>query len=104
VTFNSHKAIDKVQKRIDLPHSVHSVSLRNLLIMSLSRYLQGKNGLYYCSTFTTPEGAHDLSFMSGLVAARAIGAPYPFSNDDENAAADFRLMQKMMLRASDRSP
>ncbi len=103
VTFNSRKAIDKVQQRIDLPHSVHAVSLRNLIIMSMSRYLQGKDGLYYCSTFTTPEGAHDLSFMSGLVAAQAVGAPYPFSTDNRNAVADFRLMQKMMLRAGDRT-
>jgi len=102
VTFNSRKAIEKVQKRIDLPHSVHAVSLRNLLIMSMSRYLQGKNGLYYCSTFTTPEGAHDLSFMSGLVAAQAAGAPYPFSRDNVAAVADFQLMQKMMLRRADR--
>ena len=103
VTFNSRKAIDKVQKRIDLPHSVHAVSLRNLLIMSMSRYLQGKDDLYYCSTFTTPEGAHDLSFMSGLVAAQAVGAPYPFSPDNEEAHADFGLMQKMMLKRSARS-
>jgi len=102
VTFNSRKAIDNVQKRLDLPHSVHAVGLRNLLIMSMSRYLQGKNGLYYCSTFTTPEGAHDLSFMSGLVAARAVGAPYPFSRDNENAVADFQLMQRMMLKRADR--
>lgn len=103
VTFNSRKSIDKVQQRVPLPHSVHAVSLRNLLIMSMSRYLQGKNGIYYCSTFTTPEGAHDLSFMSGLVAASAIGAPYPFAGEDVDALADFRLMQKMMLKRADRS-
>ena len=102
VTFNSHKAIDKVQKRIDLPHAVHSVSLRNLIIMSMSRYLQGKNGIYYCGTFTTPEGAHDLSFMSGLVAAQAVGAPYPFAQGNTEAVADFRLMQRMMLKRSER--
>ncbi len=103
VTFNSRKAIDKVQQRVALPHAVHAVSLRNLLIMSMSRYLQGKDGLYYCSTFTTPEGAHDLSFMSGLVAAQAVGAPYPFSVGNREAAEDFRLMQRMMLRRRDRT-
>ena len=103
VTFNSRKAIDKVQRRVDLPHSVHAVSLRNLLIMTMSRYLQGKDGIYYCGTFTTPEGAHDLSFMSGLVAAQAVGAPYPFSVDNREAVQDFRLMQRMMLRRGDRT-
>jgi predicted NAD/FAD-binding protein len=102
VTFNSHKSIEKVQKRIHLPHPTHTVSLRNLLIMTMVRYLQGKDGLYYCGTFTTPEGGHDLSFMSGLVAAHAVGAPYPFGADNREAVADFRLMQKMMLRRAAR--
>ena len=103
VTFNSHKSIEKVQKRIHLPHPTHTVSLRNLLIMTMVRYMQGKNGMYYCGTFTTPEGGHDLSFMSGLVVAHAVGAPYPFGAEYREAAADFRLMQKMMLKRSARS-
>jgi predicted NAD/FAD-binding protein len=104
VTFNSRKAIGKLQRRVELPHPTHTVSLRNLLIMSMMRHLQGKNGMYYCGTFTTPEGGHDLSFMSGLVAAHAVGAPYPFSAENDEAFADFRLMQKMMLKAADRDP
>ncbi len=97
VTFNSDKVIDKVQKRIELPHPVHTVSLRNLIIMTMMRFLQGKNGIYYCSTLTTPEGAHDLSFMSGLVAANLIGAPYPLPTSNADAVADFELMQRMMI-------
>jgi predicted NAD/FAD-binding protein len=103
VTFNSRKSIDEVQKRIDLPHPTHTMSLRNLIIMSMIRHLQGKNGMYYCGTFTTPEGGHDLSFMSGLVVAHIIGAPYPFGTENAEAVADFHLMQKMMLKRSDRS-
>jgi len=102
VTFNSKKAIDKVQKRIELPHPTHEMSLRNLLIMSAMRFLQGRDGMYYCGTFTTPEGGHDLSFMSGLVAAHLIGAAYPFSRDNSNAVADFNQMQRMMLRSRSR--
>ncbi|MBW1761445.1 MAG: NAD(P)-binding protein [Deltaproteobacteria bacterium] len=103
VTFNSKKAIDKVQKRIDLPHPTHTMSLRNMIIMSMIRFLQGKDGIHYCGTFTTPEGGHDLSFMSGLVAAHAIGAPYPFSQDNSDAVADFKQMQKMMLTSRARA-
>ena len=103
VTFNSKKAIDKVQKRVDLPHPTHTVSLRNMIIMSMMRFLQGKDGIYYCGTFTTPEGGHDLSFMSGLVAAHVIGAPYPFSQDNSDAVADFKQMQRMMLTSRARS-
>jgi predicted NAD/FAD-binding protein len=104
VTFNSKKAIDRVQKRVELPHPTHSMSLRNLIIMSMMRYLQGKDGIHYCGTFTTPEGGHDLSFMSGLVAAHAIGAPYPFPRDNATAVADFNQMQRMMLKAGTRRP
>ena len=99
VTFNSNKAIAEVQKRVELPHPTHTLSLRNLAIMSLMRFVQGKDGMYYCGTFTTPEGGHDLSFMSGLVVAHAIGAPYPFvSGEGDPALADFRQMQRLMLR------
>jgi predicted NAD/FAD-binding protein len=97
VTFNSDKPIDEVRAHIDLPHANHTLSLRNLIIMSAMRFLQGKNDIYYCGTFTTPEGGHDLSFMSGLVAARAVGAPYPLPKRSEEAMADFRQMQRMML-------
>ena len=34
--------------------------------------------------------------MSGLVAAHAVGAPYPFGSEHREAAADFKLMQKMI--------
>jgi len=97
VTFNSTKPIREVRKRIPLKHPNHTLSLRNLVIMSAMRFLQGKGDMYYCGTFTTPEGGHDLSFMSGLVAAHAIGAPYPFSSATPEAAADFRQMQRLML-------
>lgn len=104
VTFNSKRDIEKVQKRIELPHPTHSVSLQNLIIMSMMRHLQGRNGVHYCGTFTTPEGGHDLSFMSGLVVAHAIGADYPFSSDNTDAVADFKQMQKMMLKSGARKP
>jgi len=102
VTFNSSKPLSDVQKRIELPHPTHTMSLRNLIIMSMMRFLQGKGGMYYCGTFTTPEGGHDLSFMSGLVAAKALGAPYPLPRDNPEAIADFNQMQRMMLRTGDR--
>ncbi|MGB3050856.1 MAG: FAD-dependent oxidoreductase [Polyangiales bacterium] len=104
VTFNSQRVIEKVQKRIELPHPTHSVSLQNLIIMLTMRYLQGRDGVHYCGTFTTPEGGHDLSFMSGLVVAHAIGADYPFSSDNTDAVADFKQMQKMMLKSGARRP
>ena len=97
VTFNSEKTIERAHAEIELHHPNHTLSLRNLMIMSAMRFLQGKDEIYYCGTFTTPEGGHDLSLMSGFVAARAIGAGYPFGNGTPEALADFRQMQRMML-------
>jgi len=102
VTFNSTKPLSEVQKRIELPHPTHTMSFRNLIIMTMVRFLQGKGGIYYCGTFTTPEGGHDLSFMSGLVAAKAVGAPYPLPRDNPHAVADFNQMQRIMLRSGAR--
>jgi len=42
--------------------------------------------------------------MSGLVAASAIGAPYPFAGKSSDAIADFNQMQRMMLKARARRP
>jgi predicted NAD/FAD-binding protein len=97
VTFNSKKTIRNVEAECALPRPTHALSLHNLANMLLLRYIQGRRGIYYCSGYTTPEGAHDLSFVSGLVAARAIGAAYPFDPAQRDALADFHRMQRLML-------
>lgn len=97
VTFNSKKAIGKVEAQIELPNATHTLSLGNLSRMLLMRFLQGRRGIHYCGSFTTPEGGHDLSFVSGLVAARSIGAAYPFALDDSPAVGDYHQMQRIML-------
>jgi len=97
VTFASRKAIGKVEAQIDLPNATHALNLGNLSRMMLMRLLQARRGMHYCGSFTTPEGGHDLSFLSGLVAARSIGAAYPFELDDSPAVADYHQMQRIML-------
>jgi len=97
VTFNSRKQIGKVEAEVDLPNPTHALSLGNLANMLLLRTIQGRRGIYYCSGYTTPEGAHDLSFLSGLVVAHALGADYPFGPDERLARADFDQMQRIML-------
>jgi predicted NAD/FAD-binding protein len=97
VTFNSKKAIGKIEAQFELPNPTHTLSLGNLSNMLLLRLLQGRDDIHYCGSFTTPEGGHDLSFLSGLVAARAIGAAYPFALDDSPAVADYHQMQRIML-------
>ena len=97
VTFNSKKAIGKIEAQLELPNPTHTLSLGNLSNMLMLRLLQGRGGIHYCGSFTTPEGSHDLSFLSGLVAARSIGAAYPFALDDSPAVADYHQMQRVML-------
>lgn len=43
--------------------------------------LQGKNRTWYCGTDTTYTG-HEGAILSGFVIANALGATYPFSNND----------------------
>ena len=97
VTFGSKKPIGKVEAEIALPNPTQAVSLSNLVRMMGMRFVQGRRGIHYCGSTTTPEGAHDIAFLSGLVAARSVGAAYPFALDDSPAVADYRRMQRIML-------
>ena len=97
VTFNSRKAIGKVEAEIELPNATPRLSPGNLSNVLMMRFIQGRGGIHYCGSLTTPEGGHDLSFVSGLVAARSIGAAYPFALDDSAAVADYQQMQRIML-------
>jgi len=63
-------------------------------ILSL-RLVQGKDGVYYCSNWTTPGNCHDMSLLSGIVCAHAIGAEYPFEGNKE-AKKDFNRLRDLM--------
>jgi hypothetical protein len=51
--------------------------------------------MYYCSNYTTPGNCHDMSLLSGLLCAHAIGAPYPFE-DNFQAKRDFKMLGSLM--------
>ena len=61
-------------------------------------FLQGnRNGqVYFCGSACTPGNGHDLSLLSGIVAAGQLGAPYPFPNS-KYAKEDFERLTKMMV-------
>jgi hypothetical protein len=59
------------------------------------RLVQGKDGVYYCSNWTTPGNCHDMSLLSGIVCAHAIGADYPFEENVE-AKKDFNRLRDLM--------
>jgi len=67
----------------------------NVMAMLSLRLVQGKDGIYYCSNWTTPGNCHDMSFLSGLVCAHAIGAKYPFEKNVE-AKKDFHRLRDLM--------
>ena len=59
------------------------------------RTIQGRQGVYYCSNWTTPGNTHDMSLLSGIVCAHAIGAAYPFEGNAE-AKKDFQRLRSLM--------
>lgn len=67
----------------------------NVMAMLSLRLVQGRDGIYYCSNWTTPGNCHDMSFLSGLVCAHAIGARYPFAGNGE-ARKDFGRLRDLM--------
>ena len=59
------------------------------------RLIQGRRGVYYCSNYTTPGNCHDMSLLSGLMCAQAIGAPYLFETNYQ-AKRDFNMLRSLM--------
>ena len=67
----------------------------NIMTMLSLRLAQGRDGIYYCSNWTTPGNCHDMSLVSGMVCAHAIGADYPFAGSGE-AEKDFNRLRGLM--------
>lgn len=59
------------------------------------RLVQGRDGVFYCSNWTTPGNCHDMSLLSGFCAAHAVGARYPFPHNRE-AKKDFERLRDLM--------
>jgi cytochrome b involved in lipid metabolism len=67
----------------------------NVMAQLSLRLVQGKDGIYYCSNWTTPGNCHDMSLLSGLICALAIGARYPFEGNRE-AKKDLERLRDLM--------
>ena len=95
-----HRDTDLDQQAIvgsfSAPKSHPDCCTTNMVIAAqFLKFVQGKRGRYFCSNYTAPGNGHDLSFLSGVTVATAIGAEYPFKNT-EAAAKDHELMHKWM--------
>ncbi|MCY3737005.1 MAG: FAD-dependent oxidoreductase [Gemmatimonadaceae bacterium] len=87
VTYNPVSPIDaeKVIGRWWFQHIVHDVRHVALLV-PLFRFIQGKRRTWHCGAHTLVN-SQETCFVSGLAAARQIGADYPF--DDPEARRSF---------------
>eukprot|EP00005_Dracoamoeba_jomungandri_P012742 CAMPEP_0174267776 /NCGR_PEP_ID=MMETSP0439-20130205/34908_1 /TAXON_ID=0 /ORGANISM="Stereomyxa ramosa, Strain Chinc5" /LENGTH=354 /DNA_ID=CAMNT_0015355485 /DNA_START=422 /DNA_END=1486 /DNA_ORIENTATION=+ len=95
VTYSPQSDIKKVVGHVINVRAHPHLSVKGMIISMLMRLIQGRRGVYYCGSYTTPGNGHDLSLLSGLVVAKAIGADYPFA-DNQEALKDFKRLQKLM--------
>ena len=80
VTYNPVTPIDesKVVKRWWFQHIVHDV--RHIaLLMPMFRFVQGRRRTWHCGAHTLLN-SQETCFVSGLLAARQLGADYPFKD------------------------
>ena len=94
VTYNPISRIDegKVVKKWWFQHIVHDVSHVAFLI-HLFRFVQGRRRTWHCGAHTLIN-SQETCFVSGLAAARQMGADYPF--EDPEARKWFNYYGRMM--------
>ena len=87
VTYNPVKPIDegKVVKRWWFQHVVHDVR-HVVLLVNLFRFIQGRRRTWHAGAHTLIN-SQETCLVTGLAAARQLGADYPF--DDEEARRTF---------------
>ncbi|MCE2513041.1 MAG: FAD-dependent oxidoreductase [Acidimicrobiia bacterium] len=89
VTYNPISPIDetKIIKKWWFQHIVHDVRHTAVLI-NLFRFIQGRRRTWHCGAHTLIN-SQETCFVTGLAAARQIGADYPF--DDPAARRSFNF-------------
>ena len=94
VTYNAESPIDesKVIKKWSFQHIIHDVRHVALLV-NLFRFIQGKRRTWHCGAHTLVN-SQETCFVSGLAAARQLGADYPF--DDAAARRSFNYYGSIM--------
>ena len=82
VTYNPMSPIDedRIVKRWWFQHIVHDVR-HVALTVPLFRFIQGKRRTWHCGAHTLVN-SQETCFVTGLAAARQLGAPYPFEDPE----------------------
>ncbi len=80
VTYNAISPIDeqKIVKKWWFQHVVHDVR-HVALIVNLFRFIQGKRRTWHCGAHTLIN-SQETCFITGMAAARQMGADYPFND------------------------
>ena len=94
VTYNAISPIDesKIIRKWWFQHVVHDVRHIALLIQ-LFRFIQGKRRSWHCGAHTLIN-SQETCFVTGLIAARQLGADYPF--EDPEAKKWFNFYGRML--------
>ena len=94
VTYNAISPIDesRIIKKWWFQHVVHDVRHIAILIQ-LFRFIQGKRRSWHCGAHTLIN-SQETCFVTGLIAARQLGADYPF--DDPEAKKWFNFYGRML--------
>ena len=94
VTYNAISPIDedKIVKKWWFQHVVHDVR-HVALIVNLFRFIQGKRRTWHCGAHTLIN-SQETCFITGMAAARQMGADYPF--DDTAARRTFNYYGSIM--------
>jgi hypothetical protein len=101
VSYNCRKKLDgcKIERPVTSFEGHPCLTKFHLMASALFwPMLQGsrEGSVYFCGSSITPGNGHDLSYLSGLVAAGQIGAEFPYEHH-EAAAADYQKLRGMML-------
>ncbi|MBM3831731.1 MAG: hypothetical protein FJ403_00345 [Verrucomicrobia bacterium] len=93
-TYNPISKIDpkKVLKRWWFQHIVHDV-FHIAVLVPLFRFVQGKRRSWHCGAHTLMN-SQETCFVTGLAAARQLGADYPFN--DREAAGWFNFYGRLL--------
>ena len=96
VTYNPVTPIDegKVVRRLSFQHIVHDVR-HVALLLSLFRFIQGRRRTWHCGAHTLIN-SQETCLVTGLAAARQLGADYPF--DDPGGEEVVQLLREHHVR------
>jgi predicted NAD/FAD-binding protein len=96
VSYHLRHPIETAERTLSNAMAHPCLSRANLARAWLLRAIQGHASTYWCGSYATPGNGHDLSLLSGLVVANALGAEYPFARTPA-ALADFQRLSSFML-------